>query len=441
MGTNFGLLDILGVGLAALLAAVAVLLPLVRLELGPAGRLASGGRWLLALALGAGVLAFGFKLAVILLMGAAPELTIERLRQALSWAQPLQAEANGASEVTPPPRYVWQALPEVAPSPPGNPTTPEKVALGRRLFFDTALSADRSVACASCHDVGGNGTDSRRTALGIGGRIGGRNSPTVWNAGFQAVLFWDGRAASLEEQAKGPPINPIEMGMPSLQAVAERVRGEPGYKDAFAAAFGAGRPITIDRIAEAIAAYERTLITPDAPYDRFVRGDRKALTPQQLRGMALFQSVGCIGCHSGPNFSGASLFETGSPRRTFPTFPSQLAERRNLGADRGGAAPGARQGIWRIPSLRNVGLTAPYFHNGSVDDLAEAVRIMANAQLGRRIGASTPASRDIVWSDGQRALGSVEAQTALSEADIADIVAFLRGLSSDRLVAAMARKP
>jgi cytochrome c peroxidase len=226
------------------------------------------------------------------------------------------------------------------------------------------------------------------------------------------------------------------MGMPSLQAVAERVRGEPGYKEDFAAAFGADRAISIDRIAEAIAAYERTLIAADTPYDRFVRGDAKALTPQQLRGMALFQSVGCIGCHSGPNFSGASLFETGSPRRTFPTFPSALAEHRNLSADRGGAKPGDKQGIWRIPSLRNVALTAPYFHNGSVDDLAEAVRIMASAQLGRRIGSSPTAARDIVWSDSQRALGSVEPQGALSETEIADIVAFLRALSSDRLVAA-----
>jgi len=431
--THFGLAEILGVGVLAVIAAAAALLPLVRFELGPAGRLAGKGRLLLAVALGAGVLAFAFKLALIIAMATLPQLTIEPLRGLLAWAPAAQAGADATSES--PPRYVWQTLPEAAPAPANNPTTLAKVALGRRLFFDKALSLDRSVACASCHDVAGSGADGRRTALGIGGQIGGRNAPTVWNAGFQAVLFWDGRAASLEEQAKGPPLNPGEMGMPSAQAVAERVRGEPGYAQDFAAAFDDG-PITMERVAMAIAAYERTLITPDSPYDRFVRGDAAALTPQQIRGMALFQSIGCVGCHSGPNFSGASLFETGSPLRTFPTFPSPRAERRRLTADRGAAAPGQGPGVWRVPSLRNVALTAPYFHNGSVNELAEAVRIMAEAQLGRRVGAEATAERSVVWSGSERVMGSIADRGSLSEAEVDDIVAFLGALSSDRLAAA-----
>ncbi|MRR09066.1 cytochrome-c peroxidase, partial [bacterium] len=128
-------------------------------------------------------------------------------------------------------RYVWEALPERAPAPPDNPTTPEKVALGERLFHDTALSRDRTLSCASCHDVRtGAGTDSRATSLGIQGQVGSRNAPTVWNAAFQSLLFWDGRTPSLEEQAKGPPVNPAEMGMPSLDAVAARVRDDPSYR-------------------------------------------------------------------------------------------------------------------------------------------------------------------------------------------------------------------
>lgn len=137
------------------------------------------------------------------------------------------------------------------------------------------------------------------------------------------MLFWDGRAASLEDQAIGPPLNPIEMGMPSAEAIEQRVREDESYREPFARAFGADQPITIRQIAAAIAAYERTLITPDAPYDRFVRGDDQALAPAQLRGMELFQSVGCIQCHSGPNFSGASLFDPPpSTQRLFPVFDS-----------------------------------------------------------------------------------------------------------------------
>ena len=331
--------------------------------------------------------------------------------------------------------YVWQALPEVAPAPAWNPTTPEKVALGERLFHDPALSSNRKISCSSCHDVRkGAGEDHRSASLGVGGQIGKRNAPTVWNAAFQSVLFWDGRAASLEEQAKGPPVNPGEMGMPSLSAVEQRVQSDASYREPFDKAFGTGRPITITAIVAAIAAYERTLITPDAPYDRFVRGDEKALSVSQLRGMELFQSVGCILCHSGPNFSGASVFAPPqSGQRLFPVYASpKYMTRYKLDKDVGANVPGSKQAIWRIPSLRNVALTAPYFHNGSVDNLPEAVRIMATVQRGKRVSNDLNGSRNVVWSKQDRTISRIES-APLSDRDVDDIVAFLKSLSSQSL--------
>lgn len=441
---NFGILDIAGIGAVALLVAAVVLLPMVLTDLAPSVRLAGKKRWLLAMALGMGVLAFAFKMAVIVSISTLPQVIIAPLVrgnvQTLPTADVLTADHFNVLASSAQPAYVWQALPLQAPFPADNPTTPEKVALGERLFHDKALSRDRTLACASCHDVHGNaGVDSRATSLGIDGQVGSRNAPTVWNAAFQAVLFWDGRAPSLEEQAKGPPVNPAEMGMPSLDAVARRVADNPAYRAPFERAFGAGKPITIDRIAAAIAAYERTLITPDAPYDRFVRGDAKALSAAQLRGMALFQSLGCITCHSGPNFSGASLFDTTAPLRIFPANATPYDARYGLTRDTGLAGPSSERGVWRIPSLRNVALTGPYFHNGSVTELAEAVRIMASAQVGRLTQDDPRPGRFVIWSGLDKVLSGVD-RTALTDQQVDDIVAFLRGLTSDAL-AATARRP
>lgn len=313
----------------------------------------------------------------------------------------------------------WQALPQVAPVPAGKPMSAARVALGRQLFFDKSLSRDGKVACASCHDLErGAGADGRAVSTGVGGRRGTRNAPTVWNAAFQARLFWDGRVGSLEEQALGPFTNPVEMGLPDAAAVERRVAARADYRRAFARIFGGPRPVRMDNIAAAIAAFERTLITPDTPYDRHVRGDADALSPAQRRGMALFESYGCRICHSGPNFSGASVFDTAQPYRAFPALPmfaTAFVARYRLADDPGRAPPGSRQGLWRVPSLRNVALTGPWFHNGAVTRLEDAVRIMAAAQLGR------PTDR-------------LDRNT-VSERDVADIVAFLEALSSDRLVA------
>ena len=374
----------------------------------------------------------------------------EQLKPVLDWLGHEQQLSTGirsatrdtdgmSNPVTPRPeaRYQWQALPEQPPDPADNPWSGAKAELGRRLFFDHNLSLDRSVSCASCHDSERYaGADGRATAVGVGNQSGPRNSPTIWNSAYQQWLFWDGRAASLEEQALGPLLNPIEMAMPSAAAVVERVQEQVSYQAAFQQVFGAHKNapvITIERILAAIAAYERTLITPDSPYDRYVRGESDALSPQQLRGMALFEELGCVNCHSGPNFSGAGILSNNSPWRIFPALDTPFEQQYRLTDDLGKAPAGSRKGVWRIPSLRNVADTSPYFHNGSVTELAEAVRIMASAQLGYRIEGVDDASHAqgtaYVWSSQTNTLATVQPRQ-LGEDDIQSIVAFLQALSA-----------
>lgn len=439
---NANLSQILIFGSLVVVLAISALALLVRRDLAPigafAGAFAVGGPWFLGGALGLGVVAFTIKLAIILALSTFPRQTIGPLL-----TDPVESRARAAAlevrkaawpEPPSPRRGLWRTLPETPPAPAGNPTTAEKAILGERLFNDPALSANGRIACSSCHDVAhGAGDDRRPTAVGITGVPGRRNTPTVFNAAFQARLFWDGRAASLERQALGPLVNPDEMGMPTLAAVEHRVKLDPSYGDAFSRAFGEGASITIERIAEAIAAYERTLATPDTPYDRFIRGDEAALTEGQKRGMWLFETLGCVVCHSGPNFSGASNIGPRSPYRVFLASRSDFGARYALSADKGMAGPDAKDGIWRIPSLRNVALTAPYFHNGSVAHLSEAVRVMASTQLYARVGEEKPDERGkLWWSSETRSFSRVE-RKFVSDLDVEDIVAFLNALSSDRL--------
>jgi cytochrome c peroxidase len=204
------------------------------------------------------------------------------------------------------------------------------------------------------------------------------------------VQFWDGRAATLEDQAKGPIANPVEMGMADVGLAVNRVRRITGYKPYFDAAFGKGDNISADTIAKAIAAYERTLITPGSAYDRFVKGDKTALTPEQQRGMQEFVSVGCISCHSGPMFDGPILpIGTGFYMK-FPVYPmSPYVAEYHLMADLGRynvTKKDADRNAWRVPTLRNLVYTAPYMHNGSVKSMEEAVRVMASTQLNRTLG-------------------------------------------------------
>jgi cytochrome c peroxidase len=275
------------------------------------------------------------------------------------------------------------------PAPANNPSSAAKVALGKQLFFDPRLSIDNTLSCNSCHDVNGNGTDSRSVSVGVGGQLGTRSAPTIWNAVFISSHFWDGRAPTLEEQAKGPILNPIEMGMPHKEATTARIREIPGYRKQFAAIFGGKNPVTLDNIAKAIATYERTLITPNSPFDQYLRGDKTALSPAAVEGMHEFEKLGCNRCHTGPAFAGPADMPTGEAFvEWFPAFTSRYVEEFHLKDDLGrnnGVTPTPVTGKWRVPTLRNIALTAPYFHNGSVKTLDKAVRVMAKVQLNRNI--------------------------------------------------------
>jgi len=291
----------------------------------------------------------------------------------------------------------FEPLPAQPPVPADNPMNAEKIELGRMLYFDPRLSVDGTVSCNSCHNVMTNGTDNRPVSVGVKGQKGGRSAPTVFNAAFLSAQFWDGRAATLEDQAKGPILNPIEMGMPSEKAVIERLKKIPEYVDRFETVFGKGG-LTYDNIAKAIAAYERTLITPNSPFDRYLRGDKDALSESAKRGMKLFEKVGCTACHNGPNFSGPELPTGQGFFQKFPTYTdNKYVKKYDFLADKGRYEVTKKEEdkhMWRVPTLRNVALTAPYFHNGAVKTLDEAVRVMAKTQLNRDL--SRKEVRDIV---------------------------------------------
>lgn len=281
----------------------------------------------------------------------------------------------------------WEALPAKAPAPANNPTTPAKVELGKMLFHDVRLSSNGVLSCNSCHNVMSGGEDNRGGSIGVKNQIGGRSAPTVWNSAFNSVQFWDGRAPSLEEQARGPVTNPIEMGMKSWDEVVARLKAMPEYKKAFAAAFGSEDSVSADNAVKAIAAYERTLITPNSPYDKYVKGDKSALTEQQVRGMNSFAEVGCVSCHSGPAFNGPTLPEGTGFYQKFPGHDNGVLEAKyGFSKDLGryeATKDSADMHFFKVPTLRNVALTAPYFHNGKVQTLEEAVKIMANLQLNK----------------------------------------------------------
>lgn len=249
-----------------------------------------------------------------------------------------------------------QGLPEVK-HPADNPPTEEKIALGKQLYFDPRLSADSTVSCASCHDPAKGWSNGEQFATGVGGAKGGRNSPTVLNSAYYRLQFWDGRAASLEDQALGPIQNPIEMKM-TLEEAVERLNAIEGYKQQFQAVFGTD--VTKEGIAKAIAAFERTVLSGDAPYDRYKAGDNTALSEAASRGMKLFfGKANCSACHAGPNFSDSAFHNIG--------LDSEDVGRKaisNLGGD---------HGAMKTPTLREIARTAPYMHNGSLKTLKEVV--------------------------------------------------------------------
>ncbi len=299
-------------------------------------------------------------------------------------------------------RFAPAGLPErvaarvVHPLPSSVPVDPAKVALGEKLYHDKRLSGDDTVACASCHDLARGGTDQARVSTGIRGQQGPINAPTTFNALFHVAQFWDGRARDLQEQAAGPPENPIEMGT-TFAAIVGKLEADEALRGEFVAAYPQG--ISKETITHAIAEFEKTLITPDSPFDRFLMGDEDAVDAQQKRGWEVFQREGCATCHVGRLLGGRSFERMGRARDYFQARGGSVTEA-DLGRYNVTKQERDRH-RFKVPSLRNVALTYPYFHDGTVPTLEEAVQKMAEFQVGRR----------------------------LSDEDVASVVAFLKGLT------------
>lgn len=262
---------------------------------------------------------------------------------------------------------------------PENPITPEKVALGKILYFDNRLSKEGHISCNSCHNLATYGVDNQPTSPGDGGELGGRNSPTVLNAAYHFTQFWDGRAKDVEEQAGGPIMNPIEMSMPDQEFVINRLKGIKGYQDLFAKAFpGDPQPITYGNIQKSIAAFERNLITPSR-FDEYLKGNQDALTTDEKKGLQTFMDVGCTACHSGAVLGGQMYQKFGLMGNYWDfTHSAKVDNGRYLVTNNE-----ADKYLFKVPSLRNIEKTHPFFHDGSVTDLGEAVKIIAKLQLNK----------------------------------------------------------
>jgi len=284
----------------------------------------------------------------------------------------------------------------LTPLPVGHRLDSAKVALGRELFHDTRLSRDGSISCASCHDIDAGGDDGQVRSRGIEGREGSINAPSVLNRGFDFRLFWDGRAASLSEQVDGPLQARNEMSS-SWDTVLPRLADDREFADRFIHSYASG--LTAANVRDAIATFERSLITPGAPLDRFLCGDDAALAPAARRGYELFLDYGCVSCHQGRN-AGGNMFQR------FGILGDYFADRGDVtSADLGRFNQTGHESdryVFKVPSLRNVEYTAPYFHDGSAATLEAAIDVMGRYQLGR----------------------------ALSPRDVADLAAFLRALSA-----------
>lgn len=292
----------------------------------------------------------------------------------------------------------FEPIPKYPPVIDGNELTQAKVELGKMLFFEPRLSSSHLISCNTCHNVGLGGDDELSVSIGHGWQKGPRNSPTVFNAVFNAAQFWDGRAADLAEQAKGPVQAGVEMSSTPAR-VEETLKSMPEYIARFEDAFPTQEaPVTFDNMAVAIEAYEATLITPDAPFDKFLRGNEDALSDKEQEGLTLFMDRGCTACHSGMNLGGQSYWPFGLVSRPGGDI---LPE-----GDKGRFAiteTASDEYVFRAAPLRNTELTAPYFHSGAVWSLEEAVSVMATAQLG----------------------------TELNDGEVQSIVAFLKTLTGE----------
>lgn len=274
-------------------------------------------------------------------------------------------------------RALFEPIPASPPALEDNAVTPERTELGKMLYFEPRLSSSWLISCNTCHNLGFGGVDQEETSVGHGWQRGPRNAPTVLNAVFNVAQFWDGRARDLEEQAKGPIQAGVEMNSTPGRTL-ETLRSMPGYVERFEAAFPADDdPVSFENVARAIEVFEATLLTPDAPFDRFLRGDAGALDGTEKRGLRLFMDRGCSSCHRGVNVGGQGYFPFGVTEKPgaeiLPPGDRGRFEVTKTASD---------EYVFKAPALRNVRLTAPYFHSGSVWELKRAVAVMGSAQLG-----------------------------------------------------------
>jgi cytochrome c peroxidase len=289
----------------------------------------------------------------------------------------LAAPAAAQDDLLETARSLFEPIPTEAPAIEGIAATPERVELGKMLYFEPRLSESHAINCSSCHIVGMGGVDVQETSIGHRWQRGPRNAPTVLNAVFNTAQFWDGRAKDLEEQAGGPLVNPIEMGT-TEQHVVEQLSGIPGYADVFKKAFpDQASPITFTNVRDAIALFEATLLTPNSPFDRYLKGDQNALTAEQKEGLQLFVDNGCAACHNGVNVGGGMYAPFGvveNPGAEFlpPDDKGRLQVTKTVDDEY----------VFKVPTLRNIALTPPYFHTGKSWDLRQAVAVMGASQLG-----------------------------------------------------------
>jgi cytochrome c peroxidase len=291
-----------------------------------------------------------------------------------------QTSAINADSVLLLAKNLFQPLPAEAANP-ENAVTPEKVLLGKTLYYDTRLSLHNTQSCNTCHNLATFGVDNKSTSPGDNGKLGTRNSPTSLNAALHFVQFWDGRMKDVEEQAGGPVMNPAEMSMPDEKEVIARLTKNEGYKKMFEAAFpNEKQPVTFTNMRNSIAAFERTLLTP-GKFDKFLAGDLTALNEQELKGCKTFVETGCTACHIGP-LLGGNMFQK------YPLFGTHKELTGSTVDDLGkmqATKLEADKYMFKVPALRNVAETWPYLHDGSVKELDKTVQIMAKGQLNKEL--------------------------------------------------------
>lgn len=283
----------------------------------------------------------------------------------------------------------------LSPLPEAKVTNKARIELGRKLYFEKALSKNNDISCATCHNLKSFGVDNKPVSEGHLEQRGKRNAPTVFNAYLHIAQFWDGRAKDVEEQALGPILNPIEMALDSEEEAVARLKAKDSYRELFKKAFPDEKePLTFKNIGRAIGAFERTLVTPSR-YDRFLQGDDTALSEEEKRGLKKFKEHGCIACHNGSTLGGLQFQKIG----VVVPYQTEDLGRYNV------TKKESDKYVFKVPSLRNVAKTAPYFHDGKIRTLEMAVKLMAKHQLGKK----------------------------LPDEDIKDIVAFLNSLTADKL--------